>query len=478
MADNNEDDRKPTQEELDRMSKARVAGRPMSSAAARPGAVADTQPAPQNPKSTRSRAAAPRGESAALASREAAERNVQDRDRLAKQRAAARSRPARPAGVVPGRADPIYAPAADSPEITAPPATTSSTSSVRPRSVASAASVSPPAGAAAASLNGYDDYSYSDVETSRVAVATANVASVPAVASLNAAAEGDGVGAMPLDGEIFDANKAMDESNKDAFAYEDAPEAAVSAAVEEMITEETPVVYPGADPAMAEGVVADGIEAFVADTVVDATGVAVVMSEEEEEKFEQKRRKKYLCYGAVVLVIVAVSIVVPVVLLVGGDGGTIEVEAPPSIAPSSAPSSMPSSAPTTNTFSDLLDILLGLPTSTEDMFADRSGPQYRAALWLADEDTYWIDSSLALDHPKMIQRFALATFYYASTGNNWKLCGRGSPSCGDTEWLTSVDECEWFSVQCNSDGNVEQMNFRKYSRRCSSAYSSFLALLT
>jgi hypothetical protein len=88
---------------------------------------------------------------------------------------------------------------------------------------------------------------------------------------------------------------------------------------------------------------------------------------------------------------------------------------------------MPSSAPTTDILMDLLDILLRLDTSTIDMFEDRSGPQYRAALWLADEDTYWwMGNTLSLEDPKVTQRFALATFYYSTGGNDWKQCGRDS----------------------------------------------------
>ena len=225
---------------------------------------------------------------------------------------------------------------------------------------------------------------------------------------------------------------------------------------------EAPAFYPGADPQMHGEVVADGIEAFVADTVVDATGVAVVMSEEEEEQFEQKRRKKYLCYGAIVLVIVAVSIVVPVVLLVGGEPTVVEL--PPSVAPSGAPSEMPSAAPTSSTFSLLLEYFETLPITPAGLFEDRSAPQYQAALWLADEDTFLSEKGLQPGDPKMLQRYAIATFYYATGGDNWKLCGSNSPSCGDTPWLDSSDECTWFSIDCGDagDGVITQINFREY----------------
>jgi hypothetical protein len=160
------------------------------------------------------------------------------------------------------------------------------------------------------------------------------------------------------------------------------------------------------------------------------------------------------------LVVVAIAIVVPVVILVGGDKETVVVELPPSIAPSEAPSAMPSSAPTSNLFREFLDYLRLLPTSPENLGADPSAPQYMAAKWLVDEDTYMDSTGLTIQDPKTMQRYALATLYFATGGNNWKLCGRNSPSCGDNIWLTATDECEWFSLVCEEDA-ITQISFRK-----------------
>jgi len=228
--------------------------------------------------------------------------------------------------------------------------------------------------------------------------------------------------------------------------------------------EEAPYTYPGADPNIATDVPDFQIEAFVADTVVDATGVAVVMSEEDEFKFEQARRKRCLLYGAIVLVILAASIVVPVVIFVGGSGEEKFILPPPSIAPSGAPSAAPSGAPTTDTFSVFLEYLSGLNiTKDSDPFDMdyRNSPQYKAALWLATEDGYTAENGLNPEDPRLMQRYALATLYFSTAGDDWKLCGRNSPSCGDTIWLTDGNECDWFVVGCEQNNIVDQINFRK-----------------
>ena len=428
----------PTQEELDAQSKSRAAGRPVNRAAA-----------------------------AAEASRQAVEQNVEDLDRLAKQRAAARGGPASAPGVVtsrPERAEPASA-STSSYAVTAPTYTTTSTASSSYAAAAAPRDPSPPRAPVATTSYGGGDYEYDDGGTN------GGVASYAAAVHHDQYAYGE-----EGEGEDDD-NKPpaiQDDSHKDENV-EQSPAAAVYSVDDPTAElEEAPAYYPGAD--LTEGVVADGIEAFVADTVVDATGVAVVMSEEEEERIERKRRKRYLCCGCICLLVLAVAIVVPVSLTVRVGGGTVVREAPPSIAPSSMPSSMPSFAPTSETFSQFLAIVRGLNVTDfaaiveglnvtdPDALLDRNSPQYLAALWLVDDDLYWRSNSLEMDNPKMIQRYALATFYFATNGDNWSRCGRNSPSCGDVEWLSDADECDWLNVGCNEYDAVEQMSFCEWER--------------
>jgi hypothetical protein len=68
----------------------------------------------------------------------------------------------------------------------------------------------------------------------------------------------------------------------------------------------------------------------------------------------------------------------------------------------------------------------------------------------------------------MVTRYALATLYFATNGDNWVQCGRDSTNCDVTqEWLTAENECDWYAIECadpeNGDYSVVKIFFRKYS---------------
>jgi hypothetical protein len=175
------------------------------------------------------------------------------------------------------------------------------------------------------------------------------------------------------------------------------------------------------------------------------------MSEEQGQQFEQMRRRKcaFYCFVAVVLVFVVLVAIMLVVMLKVDDN-----DEPPSISPSA----MPSSSPTSNLFTDFLDSLRTHITTPPDLGADPNAPQYMAAKWLADYDTY--QESLSIEDPKTLQRYALASLYFATGGNNWRLCGTNSQSCYDTTWLTSTDECGWSFLECE-ESVVTKISFCK-----------------
>ena len=206
-----------------------------------------------------------------------------------------------------------------------------------------------------------------------------------------------------------------------------------------------------------------GIQAYVPPTVVEAAGVSVVMSWEEEERLESAKRSKYILGGAICVVLIAVAIIVPSVL------SATAVEEPPEIVPSSAPtampSSVPSSAPTTSAFAAFArDVLEPLEINNASVFDNVNSPQYKAAEWLVLEDSisFWSQNGLIEEHPKILQRYALATLYYATDGDNWLYCGKESLStCAGQKWLTPVDECTWWGVTCTDNGTVEMLNFSK-----------------
>ncbi|KAG7371730.1 two component regulator [Nitzschia inconspicua] len=157
----------------------------------------------------------------------------------------------------------------------------------------------------------------------------------------------------------------------------------------------------------------------------------------------------------------------------------------PSIAPSSSPSKEPSNAPT--------DFPSGLPTissapsmlptlevcrvSPEErirailaildlvadpqLIRDPSTPQGQATEWILNVD----DLACPTD-PKLIQRWALAVFYYSTEGDGWELCSDGNicdvpPFEGDSAFLSDVNECGWAGIRCNTVGCVTDIKFER-----------------
>lgn len=223
---------------------------------------------------------------------------------------------------------------------------------------------------------------------------------------------------------------------------------------------ETAEIYPGVDFASQEFANEGAVEAFVADNVVDAMGVAVVMSEEEENQLERRKYKKYLIIAFCCMVLIAVAIVVPVVVVVGN----VEPAAP-SMEPLSAPSMVPSSAPTSSRFDATVEFLT--PFSGEEALQDRSSPQYQAAQWVSDEDPL----AFPLDNPRFLQRYFLAVFYFATNGDEWLHCGRLDPICGvdpdEDSWLSESNECIWLGNRCLDDLNVDRIFFGECEIRAS-----------
>ena len=215
-------------------------------------------------------------------------------------------------------------------------------------------------------------------------------------------------------------------------------------------------IYPGVDYASQDFVNEGAVEAFVADNVVDAMGVAVVMSEEEENQIERRKYTKYLIIAFLCMVLIAVAIVVPVVLMLGK---TVPVA--PSAAPSAVPSMAPSSAPTSVRLDAIVDNLTSV--SSENDLQNKSSPQYQAAQWVADEDPL----KVAIGNPRLVQRYILAVFYFSTNGDEWLECGRKDPICGgdpnEDSWLSESSECTWLANRCVNGVDVDRIFFGECS---------------
>lgn len=205
----------------------------------------------------------------------------------------------------------------------------------------------------------------------------------------------------------------------------------------------------------------EGVTAYTRD-VVDATGVAAILSEEEEEDLHRQKQRKYLMMGGCLCFVVALAIIIPLVTM--GTSKSPDVVVLRTQAPSFAPSPAPSSAPTNEPISEALvqtiqfirqyDSIAVL--ETEEWWNNRSSSPYKAARWLSNGG---IEKNL-----KLLQRFALATFYFSTSVNQqWKECSPTYGGCPKEPWLTDADECDWGFVICEKEtGKVIGLNFRKF----------------
>jgi Leucine-rich repeat (LRR) protein len=121
---------------------------------------------------------------------------------------------------------------------------------------------------------------------------------------------------------------------------------------------------------------------------------------------------------------------------------TPELSNGPSSRPSIAFSTKPSSIGSSLTSSvdlpnqELFTFLVSISLDSGQALSNRSSPQFLAYSWLAG----------GVDLPgyapeKIIQRYALSTFYYSTSGDDWY---------ENDLWLSSEDECLWFQRRSRS----------------------------
>jgi len=121
----------------------------------------------------------------------------------------------------------------------------------------------------------------------------------------------------------------------------------------------------------------------------------------------------------------------------------------PSLKPSldtSDPSSGPSVNPSLTRTMEIKNVLLFFNVSSMVALDDPSSPQGKALSWVSTEDT--IDPPLepgTADDDRIIQRYVLVVFYYATGGDGWT---------NKEGWLGGSNECDWFKVDCIFGGDM------------------------
>jgi hypothetical protein len=136
----------------------------------------------------------------------------------------------------------------------------------------------------------------------------------------------------------------------------------------------------------------------------------------------------------------------------------------PSDVPSVYPSSFPSESPSITILCDgrtldereeeLLEIVSQL--SDSNLLNDTTTNEYRAFRWLVDDDGMRVCPEDTLD---VTQRYIMTLLYYSTNGDMWDECSAlSSPTPGNcifflARYLTNVNVCFWFGVDCVLGGN-------------------------
>ena len=100
----------------------------------------------------------------------------------------------------------------------------------------------------------------------------------------------------------------------------------------------------------------------------------------------------------------------------------------------------------------LMNLLASVSQDGGAALQDENSPQRAALEWLRSP----LNNAFLSDE-RLIQRYALVTFYYATNGEDWK---------SSFLWLTSADECIWFTSSksntiCDKDGRIVELDLRE-----------------
>ena len=159
--------------------------------------------------------------------------------------------------------------------------------------------------------------------------------------------------------------------------------------------------------------------------------VAQVITEDASSRkfFDSPRSKCAAVMGAILVLVVIIAAVVLSVVLTGGKDS-------PTPAPTIAPVDTQA----------LEDLIAAASPDQGDALRNSSTPQNKALAWLIANNT----NLGSYSDKQKIQRYALATLYYSTGGDNWT-SQRG--------WLSDDDECRWYNPVvsgdvCNTDGDL------------------------
>ena len=147
-----------------------------------------------------------------------------------------------------------------------------------------------------------------------------------------------------------------------------------------------------------------------------------------------KRKRCFLCFAAVVLISTLATLSF-IFFTKKSNTGNLNVPQIETTSPSGSP-----------TFSrDELQILILTLSPDTNVTLGHDSPQRKAFNWLVSP----VNDAYFGDHRRLLQRFALAVFFYSTGGPRWS---------SKSGWMTSDSECTWeytsHTDHCDSDGNI------------------------
>lgn len=165
---------------------------------------------------------------------------------------------------------------------------------------------------------------------------------------------------------------------------------------------------------------------------------------------EMARKYKWFIAGGVVVLIVIIS----VSAAASGGGGSnyseqVSTPSTPS-TPSGSPGANGPQDPFTRKKADLKGrikssfTVLGLPEAHSTMLDSPESPQARALNWVAASEEY--DN---YDDDQRLQRYALASFFYATYAVRNAYVTQQVPWTTAEKWLSEEHECEWEGITCS-----------------------------
>jgi Leucine-rich repeat (LRR) protein len=105
-----------------------------------------------------------------------------------------------------------------------------------------------------------------------------------------------------------------------------------------------------------------------------------------------------------------------------------------------------------NSVDPLRDLIAANSPVGVDGLNDATSPQSKALAWLKSSDNEGITSQ-----KRLLQRYALATLFYSTNGGDWNT---------NFLWVSSADECAWFSTSssstvCDQEGMLVELDLRE-----------------